>query len=131
MKKLLITVVFFITIATYSQQKKEWILINDSEDKTFYIRKRTDDTAWFKTSFKNDKIKERDDSGNDVAVRNSLVLFKFECTNLMMGVLSSLKYDKDGNIITSNNVNELFLQMEYVIPDTNGEFIFEYFCDNN
>ena len=131
MKKLLITVVFFITIATYSQQKKEWILINDSEDKTFYIRKRTDDTAWFKTSFKNDKIKERDDSGNDVAVRNSLVLFKFECTNLMMGVLSSLKYDKDGNIITSNNVNELFLRMEYVIPDTNGEFIFEYFCENN
>ena len=131
MKKLLITVVFFITIATYSQQKKEWILINDSEDRTFYIRKRTDDSAWFKTSYKNDKIKERDDSGNDVAVRNSLVLFKFECTNLMMGVLSSLKYDKDGNVITSNNVNELFLQMEYVIPDTNGEFIFEYFCDNN
>ena len=131
MKKLLITVVFFITIATYSQQKKEWILINDSEDRTFYIRKRTDDSAWFKTSYKNDKIKERDDSGNDVVVRNSLVLFKFECTNLMMGVLSSLKYDKDGNVITSNNVNELFLQMEYVIPDTNGEFIFEYFCDNN
>ena len=131
MKKLLITVVFFITIATYSQQKKEWILINDTEDATFYIRKRTDDSAWFKTSYKNDKIKERDDSGNDVAVRNSLVLFKFECTNLMMGVLSSLKYDKDGNVITSNNVNELFLRMEYVIPDTNGEFIFEYFCDNN
>ena len=77
MKKLLITVVFFITIATYSQQKKEWILINDSEDRTFYIRKRTYDSAWFKTSYKNDKIKERDDSGNDVAVRNSLVLFKF------------------------------------------------------
>ena len=131
MKKLLITVVFFITIATYSQQKKEWILINDTEDATFYIRKRTDDSAWFKTSYKNDKIKERDDSGNDVAVRNSLVLFKFECTNLMMGVLSSLKYDKDGNVITSNNVNELFLRMEYVIPDTNGEFIFEYFCENN
>jgi hypothetical protein len=131
MKKLLITVVFFITIATYSQQKKEWILINDTEDATFYIRKRTDDSAWFKTSYKNDKIKERDDSGNDVVVRNSLVLFKFECTNLMMGVLSSLKYDKDGNVITSNNVNELFLRMEYVIPDTNGEFIFEYFCENN
>jgi hypothetical protein len=131
MKKLLITVVFFITIATYSQQKKEWILINDTEDATFYIRKRTEDSAWFKTSYKNDKIKERDDSGNDVVVRNSLVLFKFECTNLMMGVLSSLKYDKDGNVITSNNVNELFLRMEYVIPDTNGEFIFEYFCENN
>jgi hypothetical protein len=131
MKKLLITVVFFITIATYSQQKKEWILINDTEDATFYIRKRTEDSAWFKTSYKNDKIKERDDSGNDVVVRNSLVLFKFECTNLMMGVLSSLKYDIDGNVITSNNVNELFLRMEYVIPDTNGEFIFEYFCENN
>ena len=115
MKKLLITVVFFITIATYSQQKKEWILINDTEDATFYIRKRTDDSAWFKTSYKNDKIKERDDSGNDVVVRNSLVLFKFECTNLMMGVLSSLKYDKDGNVITSNNVNELFLQMGAII----------------
>ena len=49
----------------------------------------------------------------------------------MMGVLSSLKYDKDGNVITSNNVNEFLIQMEYVIPDSYGEFIFEHFCDNN
>ena len=44
---------------------------------------------------------------------------------------SGRKYDKDGNVITSNNVNEFLIQMEYVVPDSYGEFIFEYFCDNN
>ena len=116
MRKLLFAIVFLMTISTYSQQEKEWILIDDSESETIYIRKRTDDSAWFKTVYKNDKTKAKADSGYDEVVRKSLVLFKFECINLMMGVLSSLKYDKDGNVITSNNVNEFLIQMEYVIP---------------
>ena len=131
MRKLLFAIVFLMTISTYSQQEKEWILIDDSESETIYIRKRTDDSAWFKTVYKNDKTKAKADSGYDEVVRKSLVLFKFECINLMMGVLSSLKYDKDGNVITSNNVNEFLIQMKYVVPDSYGEFIFEYFCDNN
>ena len=32
---------FLMTISTYSQQEKEWILIDDSESETIYIRKRT------------------------------------------------------------------------------------------
>jgi|GEM_PF-4431020 len=41
MRKLLFAIVFLMTISTYSQQEKEWILIDDSESETIYIRKRT------------------------------------------------------------------------------------------
>ena len=44
-----------MTIATYLKEEKDWILIKDSDSETNYIRKRTDDSTWFKTVYKNYK----------------------------------------------------------------------------
>jgi hypothetical protein len=125
MKKILYTIVFLITIATYSQEEKtDWILIEESEAKIAYYKVRSKNTAWFKIDFKNDgRIYE------EKVIRQSLMLVKFNCDSGLYGYLKTVFYDDDLEIIVNESFNELFVKMDYVIPESIMEGYYNVFCN--
>jgi hypothetical protein len=114
-----------MTIATYSQ-KTDWIELIDTEERTNYYKVHTEDTAWFKVDLKKDNKKHK-----GKVIRKILILIRFDCDKGTYGILSTIFYDDDSEVIEKESVNELFLTMEYVIPDSSIENYYIIFCNRD
>ena len=125
MKRILYTIVFLMTIATYSQ-KTDWIEIIDTEERTNYLKVRTENTAWIKMVFKNDDLKQ-----DEKVVRQILALMKFDCDKMLLGYVNTIFYDDDLKVIVQESVNEILVKMENIIPDSYMESYYKSFCNKD
>jgi len=132
MKKILCIVIFLVTIATYSQEKKEegknyngWFFICNSKKSgdEHYYQAFKKNYVWLKTVFKKPKkrIVEKH------TVKGSLVLYKFDCDKKEIGIKSSGYLTKSGVVGINQQV---FAKMEIPFPDTMQLFYLNYFCNN-
>jgi hypothetical protein len=125
MKKILYTIILLITIATYSQEKTDWTLIEDSETERILHRLNTKNTAWIQTSYKND-----DKMVNNEPVRSSLVLIKFDCRNEKYAISSERKFNENKKVIYDYEFSdgEMMLVMKKAVPNSNAKKYLEAHC---
>lgn len=120
-------VLFFTSTFVFSQ---EWELIGTgSNGAAYYCRTNTYDTAWIKivsnelTYFEDGTGKQKTTAGHQ------LILFAFDCRDRQLGLVQTVTYDKEGKIVGSFSQKRIFAKMEYVLPDSQGEFYLSEICD--
>lgn len=125
MKKILYTIIFLMTLATYSQEKTGWTLIENSETEKILHRLHTNNTAWIQTSYKND-----DKMVNNEPVRSSLVLMKFDCRSEKYAIYSERKFNVNKKVIYDYvfELEEWRLVMKKAEPNSNAKKYLEHHC---
>ena len=124
MARYLIILIALISHLGFSQ---EWEKIDSSDDgEEIFIRPHSKNSAWIKTT-NTDVYKSSLDS--EPVKGQTMVLFRFDCDNLKLGVLANVQYDNEGEVVRSDQTNELLVDMKYPIPDSYGEFYLKTFCE--
>lgn len=113
----------FLSAFCFSQ---EWKLISTDDDMETYIRSHSENTAWIKTT--NVDI-ETGVFESKIVKGQIVVLLKFDCENQKIGRLAEIQYDKDGEVLMSNQTKEILVDMEYPYPDSYSEFYLKTFCE--
>ncbi|WP_040282489.1 hypothetical protein [Psychroserpens damuponensis] len=124
---LLITISFFAFSYSFSQ---EWQLINNELDGSeTYIRQHTSNSAWIKRT-KQDVPLDYDKYGfNKINEGYTVILFRFDCRSLKLGVLVSVYYNNEGEVKHSQQYEDYEVNMNYAVPDSLGEFWLKTFCE--
>ena len=137
MKKILFTVIFLMTIATYSQEDKEvgkvydgWTFITKEKNgDEHYFKLRNVDfyaSAWQKTIYK--APKEEEIEGVIYKAKSRLVLYLFKCKERKIGVQALAIVTDDGVQNIEQEVRESMVKMMIPYPDTDLESLLELFC---
>jgi hypothetical protein len=58
-----------------------------------------------------------------------LQLLKFDCREKKLGLVQHNVYSKDGKVLSTLEVKDYMIDMSYVIPDSLGENMINFFCD--
>nr|WP_298989939.1 hypothetical protein [uncultured Polaribacter sp.] len=135
MKKILFTVIFLMTLTTYSQEEKleegkeydGWIYIEKSTQGNIYYKHFKENTIWFKFIYKKPK-KHITFFQEEVIVESYIVLYKFDCDKKELGFQSSGYFTKEG-LVDERQKNERMIKMKFPFPDTLEEFILNYYCN--
>lgn len=105
--------------ATNGGQDDRAIYVDSSEYN--YDKKSNSIKAWFKTdSYVDDNSK--------VTYTRSKNLHQFSCLDNKMRLLAYVNYDKNGNVLSSNQLDGKEVRYSTVIPDTVGESIWKVAC---
>ena len=131
MKKILL---LFLINSIYFQfygQEREWQYITtDSENREFYFKSNSYNTAWTKevsskiTYFPDNKIQNK-----KIIDGYQITLYKFSCSEKKLGVGQITTYSKMGTALKTSRLDEYEIEMDYVIPDSIGEELLESFCN--
>lgn len=98
-----------------------WEVAASSDEDDYYLIK----------PFRGDKfwVKQLSKTYNDVYYKSSLILFKIDCKEGMLGEVQATEYDANGTIIhNSPTKKDLIIRMSYAIPDSVGEALIEIAC---
>ena len=77
--------------------------------------------AWFKSE---SYVSE---AGNEKYVK-SKYLFRLSCSDKKYALVSHILYDKKGGVIESNSIPVEKLKLDYIVPDSVGESMWEVAC---
>ena len=137
MEKILFTVIFLMSIATYSQEDKE--IGKEYDGWTFITKEKNGDehyfkfrnlnyftSAWQKIVYKTPK--EEDIEGVTYKAKSKLVLFLFNCKERKIGVQALAIVTDDGVQNIEQEVSEVMVKMMIPYPDTDLENLLELFC---
>lgn len=132
-KSLLIAGLFVFSVKFYSQ---EWIFTgkNSKGDKTYIqnsaIKSNSDNypKVWSKQICESYAVRK---NGKQISVKNAIVLtlHKYDCSEKRRILVSILIYDDKENLITSHNYSE-YKNWQYVTPETTGQILLDYVCEN-
>ena len=128
MKQLLLIIISFFAFSySFSQ---EWKLIDEGANGSeTYIRPHSDNSAWIKKT-KSDVPLDYEKYGFDKTTEGyTLVLYRFDCRSLKLGVLASNFYNNEGEVKYSKQLKEYEIDMNYAVPETIGEFWLKSFCE--
>lgn len=123
MKKIVLLIVVFLTFA--SSYAQDWEFLFKLEDGEYYYKPHTDETAW---------IKFVEYSPNKTASQKKIIkghvifLWKFDCIAKKIGVIKTTTYSKEGKVLEAMSQDEMFVEMDYVNPDSVGESLLTIFC---
>lgn len=125
MKRFLFLITLFIGSSLFSQDWEEILKGNESK---YYYKPNANQTGWIKEV--SDKITYYTNKGQTKKIidGSKIVLYKFDCTNRQIGIIQIITYSKSGNIVNTYKINEHFIEMDYVVPDSIGEGILNSFC---
>jgi hypothetical protein len=129
MKKSLTLIFFSFFTFGFSQ---DWKFIFESNDQSYYYKPNTENTAWIKVvSEKIEYYPNKASNKKSVVNGSEVLLWKFDCESKKLGLLQMNIYSKSAKLLSSLNINEYLVEMNYVTPDSIGEGIFKVFCDEN
>jgi len=127
MKQFLVLFLIVFSIKTYSQN---WEQILKTEQEEYFYKPNTHNTAWVKVV--SDKTEYLSDKTQKAVIVDGykMVLWKFDCRQKQIGIIQALVYNKDGEALDSFKLNEVLVNMEYVVPETIGETLLYKFCED-
>ena len=128
MKNISLIILLFTFSFCYSQ---DWKLIGEVSNDTYYYKPNTRDTAWIKVVSEKTEYESKESQKLITVDGYKLILQKFNCRNKKLGTIEMYVYSEDGKLLDSYKEEEIFVQMDYVIPDTLGEDLLQTFCKLN
>ncbi|MFM9945087.1 MAG: surface-adhesin E family protein [Bacteroidia bacterium] len=127
MKIILLLMSFFITSFCYSQN---WKFLSEEKNGIYYYRPNTDETAWIKiVSDKMEYYPKKTSQKLATVDGYKILLYKFDCKSKKIGVIQATVYSKEGEVLDTYSENELLVEMNYVNPDSIGEYLLKTFCE--
>ena len=126
MSSFLIVILLSFTTIGYSQ---EWESIYSSNDGIeVFFKNQSKNLVWVKTT--NVDVDKGDMLNSEIVKGQRIRLIKFNCQDKKMGIIATIEYDNNGEVIFSNQKEEILVDMEYPYPDTFNEFILKKYCNS-
>lgn len=126
MKALLTLTLFFVVSISYSQ---EWEFVSATEEHAIYMRKDSDELAWFKY------IPYKGELDPPISLlenqASAMILYRFDCRRRKFGWISRTTYTKEGKVVDSEQVDDYYVKMEYAVPESVGDNFLNSFCRSN
>lgn len=126
MKKIVLLLTLLIGANLFSQ---DWEEILKGNDNKYYYKPNTDTTAWIKETSDKMAYYPTNSKNKKIIDGYKIVLYKFDCSEKQIGILQMTVYSKSGKVVSSAKISELFVEMNYVIPDSIGEGMLNLFCE--
>lgn len=125
MKTAFLFMSLLISSYCYSQ---DWEYLLENEDGTYYFKLRNSNSIWLKT------VSEKTVYFNEQGVKRiidgqTITLFRVDCDELRLGLLSVTVYNKMGQTMQSETIKEFMIDWEYALPDSIGELIVNKACE--
>lgn len=125
MLRLLFIGFFLFSTIGYSQ---EWKSIYKSDDgMEVFFREHSKNLTWVKTT--NIDVDKGGAFNTDKVKGERTELMKFDCENKKVGIIATVEYDNNGEVLYSKQVKEILVDMEYPYPDTMNEFFLGKYCE--
>lgn len=119
---------FLSSYFCYSQIK-DWEFILESENGAYYHKPNNGRTEWIKLLSEKTKYYPNEAYPNAKIIdRYAMILWKLYCEEQKMGIVKSTTYSQDGKTLVSYSENEIFVEMDYVNPESIGEASLNKFC---
>lgn len=91
-----------------------------ANDEYYLIKPHRGDKYW---------IKQLNKSFKDQYYKSSLILYKIDCTEGMLGIVQATKYDSNGKVeYSSPTRDDIIVNMSYAEPETIGEALLDAAC---
>ena len=99
---------------SYFKQYKVWVMGYIDKEDLFATQSK------LSVKYKNVKLK---------STHSEKLLFYIDCQQDKIATCKALFYDKNGEVLQSNNLCEYGVQYDDVTPESIGEFILNYVCN--
>lgn len=127
MRAPLLILLFFTFSFGYSQ---DWKFMYEQDGETFYFKLHNDELAWIKIVSDNiEYYLNKTTEKKSYVDGYQLQLWKFDCRAKKLGVVQQTIYSKDGKVLSTYEVEDYMVNMTYVIPDSLGEGMIRFFCE--
>lgn len=128
MKSLLLFTAVAFSNCLFSQTN-DWKYLgkNDSEKTIFYFKPNSNDTGWIKSE--SPETVYYDKNQKKVIDGFTLNLWRFDCEERQIGLVQSIIYSKNSKLLQSIFLKDYEVEMNYVIPESNGEAFLKAFCE--
>jgi len=120
--------IIFAFISTLSYSQKWEKLSTTEKGEEIFLRPHSKNSAWIK--FTNTDV-QKNLFDSDKVKGIIMTLYRFDCENLKLGELAKTIYDDKGEVITSDQPDEILVEMLYPIPDSYGEYFLKTFCKSD
>lgn len=127
MKRLFTLFTIFLASHLFSQ-KDDWQLLGTANLHTYYYKAHSRNKAWIKTESK--QLEYIDNKGAKKVIDGyQMNLWQYDCDERQIGIIQLTTYDKLGSVVGSYSKKSYEIELEYVNPNSMGEYFVNVFCE--